>query len=145
MGERPPGINVAIGLYLFATIAFILFWLAWFLAPEAIRLSNEECYIRFEETFPPADAWCALASFVAALGLWRRRPWGLLFGLMAAGAAIFLGLMDFWWDVRHGVYLSGTAEAYMELAIVLLLLGLGPVVAWLVWKERGWLLIDDRR
>jgi len=144
MEPRPRSINMAIGLYLFATVAFILFWLAWFLVPQAVRLSNEACYILFEETFPPADAWCAFASLLAALGLWHRRPWGLLFGLMAAGAAIFLGLMDLWWDVRQGVYLMGTAEAYIELIIVLLLLGLGPVVAWLVWKGRGWLLAGDR-
>lgn len=140
MKKRPWSINLAIGLYLFATAAFILFWLAWFLVPEAVRISNERCYLAFEESFPLADAWCAIASLLAAIGLWQQRPWGLLFSLMAGGAAIFLGLMDLLWDLRTGTFLLGTAEAYTELLIVVLLLALGPIVTWLVWRERGWAL-----
>jgi hypothetical protein len=59
---------------------------------------------------------------------------------MAGGAAIFLGLMDLLYDLEHGTFLLGTAEAYTELLIVVLVLGLGPVVTWLVWRERYWAL-----
>lgn len=137
---RPRSIKVAIGLLLFAAVAFLLFWLAWFFAPDLVRISNERCYVVFEQAFPLADAWCGIACVVGAAGLWLRRPWGLLFTLMAGGAAIFLGLMDLLYDLEYGTFLLGTAEAYTELLIVLLLLALGPVVVSIAWKERAYCL-----
>jgi len=40
--------------------------------PEAVRISNERCYIAFEESFPLADAWCAIASGGHGINLVQR-------------------------------------------------------------------------
>jgi hypothetical protein len=133
---RPQGFWVIVGLLLFATVATALFWIAWFFIPNSVQASNWECYIVFEQAFPLADAWMAIAALIAAIGLWRRKDWGFLFGLLAGGAAIFLGLMDLLYDLEHGTFARLTAESLIELVIVVLVLALGPVVITYLWTHR---------
>ncbi len=139
--KRPFEINVVIGLGLFAAVAVCLYWITWFAAPQFIQAraladADYQIYVNFEQAFPLADGWLALASLVGVLGLWRMRNWGFLFMLLAGGAAIFLGLMDLLYDLEHGMFALFTAEAAVELVIVILLLALGPVMIVLLWRRR---------
>lgn len=133
---RPRGFWVIVGLLLFATVATALFWIAWFFLPGSVQASDWECYIVFEQAFPLADAWMAIAALIGAIGLWRRKDWGFLFGLLAGSAAIFLGLMDLLYDLEHGTFAQLTGESLIELAIVVLLLALGPVILTYLWTRR---------
>jgi uncharacterized membrane protein (DUF2068 family) len=85
-------------------------------------------------------ALCALAG---AIGLWRRRAWGFLFGLLAASSSIFLGLMDVLFNLNEGMYAIGGVEMVIEIAINLLTLGLGPVVIVYLWRSRVALLGEE--
>lgn len=139
--KRPLEINIVIGLGLFAVVAVGLYWITWFAAPEFIQARTPadpdyQIYVSFEQAFPLADGWLALASLVGVIGLWRMRDWGFLFMLLARGAAIFLGLMDLLYDLEHSMFSPFTAEAVVELAIVVLLLALGPVMIALLWRQR---------
>jgi len=134
--ERPRGLNVIIGLLFFATAATILYWIAFFFIPGSVQASDDPCYIVFELSFPLADGWMALAAFLGGIGLIKRRDWGLLFAFMAAGAAIFLGLMDVLYNLEHGMYTRLSGEMLIEIAINVLLLSLGPVIAAYLWKHR---------
>jgi hypothetical protein len=140
---RPRGFWVIVGLLLFATVATALFWIAWFFLPGSVQASNWECYIVFEQAFPLADAWMAIAALIGAIGLWRRKDWGFLFSLLAGSAAIFLGLMDLLYDLEHGTFAQLTAESLIELAIVVLVLALGPVVITYLWSNRRQLGLVD--
>jgi hypothetical protein len=133
---RPKGFGVIVGLLLFATVATALFWIAWFFLPGSVQASDWECYIVFEQAFPLADTWMAIAALIGAIGLWRRKDWGFLFGLLAGSAAIFLGLMDLLYDLEHGTFTKLNAESLIELAIVVLLLTLGPVILTYLWTRR---------
>jgi hypothetical protein len=133
---RPRGFWVIVGLLLFATVATALFWIAWFFLPGSVQASDWECYIVFEQAFPLADTWMAIAALIGAIGLWRRKDWGFLFGLLAGSAAIFLGLMDLLYDLEHGTFTKLNAESLIELAIVVLLLTLGPVILTYLWTRR---------
>lgn len=139
-GRTPPEV-ILIALGIFATVAVILYWAAWFLAPGVVQsrlpsAPDYAIYVAFEQSFPLADSWLALASLIGVIGLFRRRAWGFLFMLLAGGAAIFLGLMDLLYDLQHQMFVPLTQESAVELAIVVLLLLLGPVVVGVTWSQR---------
>jgi hypothetical protein len=139
--KRPPGINLVIGLGIFSAVAITLYWITWFTAPQLIQARSPAApdysiYVNFELSFLLADAWLATASLVGVIGLIKMRDWGFLFGLLAGGAAIFLGLMDLLYDLQHNMFTPLTAEALTELLIVILLLTLSPLQISILWKNR---------
>lgn len=130
-----------IGIGIFAVIAIAAYWAAWFLAPELVQSRTPAdpdyaVYVAYEEAFPLPDAFVALAAFVGVIGLWKMRDWGLLAMLLAAGGAIFLGLEDLLFDLQHGLFVPFSGAAAIELAIVLVLLALGPAMTILLWRQR---------
>ncbi len=140
--SRTRAARILIGLGFFSTVAVALYWIAWFAAPDLIQSRSPSApdygiYVAYEQAFPLGDAWLALASLLGAVGLLRRRPWGFLFMLLAGSAAIFLGLMDLLYDLEHGMFVPLTPEAVIELAIVVLLLALGPTVILITWTRRN--------
>ncbi|MEW6716093.1 MAG: hypothetical protein AB1345_01115 [Chloroflexota bacterium] len=132
--KRPSGINFVIGLgIIFAVVAVTLCWTVWFAAPEFLQARGLDApdyliYVHFEQAFLLADDWLALAAFIGVIRLWKMRDWGYLFMLLAGNAAIFLGLMDLLYDLQHGMFVPLTPEAAIELAIVILLFSLGPLM-----------------
>ncbi|HID86553.1 MAG TPA: hypothetical protein EYP55_04135 [Anaerolineae bacterium] len=134
---RPRIISVLIGLNLFAAVATVLYWIAFFAVPEAIQTRpGDPVYLAFQLAFPLADGWFVVAATLGAIGLWKMRDWGFLFTLLAGSAAIFLGLMDVLFDLEHGIFVPMTGEALTELAIVVLLLTLGPFSIVAMWRQR---------
>ena len=139
--NRPPAARFLIGLGFFAAAAVALYWLAWFAAPVLVQsrapgAADYGLYVAFEQAFPLGDGWLAVTSLLGAVGLIRRRPWGFLFLLLAGSAAVFLGLMDLLYDLEHGLFVPLTPAAGLELAIVALLLALGPTVIVITWTRR---------
>ncbi len=114
-GRTPPEV-ILIALGIFATVAVILYWAAWFLAPGVVQsrlpsAPDYAIYVAFEQSFPLADSWLALASLIGVIGLIRTRAWGFLFMLLAGGAAIFLGLMDLLYDLQYRMIVPLTQES----------------------------------
>lgn len=137
--SRPKGLAWIIGLLLFAFVANLAYWIVYFTSGD-VQVRQDEVYIAFENSFPAADAWMAVCALLGAIGLLRHRPWGLLFGLLAASSAIFLGLMDVTFNLNQGIYAIGGAEAAIEVLINLFCLGVGPLVIIYLWKNRSSLL-----
>ncbi len=139
--KRTREINISIALGLIAALGIFLYWLAWFAAPELVQSRSPQdadylIYVSYEQAFPVADAWIAIAALIGAIGLWQMRSWGFLFMLLASGAAIFLGLMDLSYDIQHSMFIPFTAEAAIELAIVASVLSLGTCQIVLLWRNR---------
>ncbi len=139
--KRSRDVNLIIILGFFAAAAIFLYWLAWFTSPELVQSRTPGApdyliYVSYEQAFPLADAWLALAALIGAVGLWKMRDWGFLFMLLASGSAIFLGLMDLLYDLEHNMFVPFTSEAAVELAIVVLLLTLGTLQTVLLWRKR---------
>lgn len=103
-----------------------LYWLDFFLRG-TVHLVEEEWYLRFERSFPVADAWMAAASVVAAAGLFAEADYGIAFALVAAGALVFLGLMDLTFNVQNGLFrlLPRSGEMWAEVVIITWCLTLG--------------------
>jgi len=139
--QRPREVNLVVGLGIFTVVAAVLYWTAWFLAPETIQARSPDAqdyqiYVNFEQAFPLADSWLAIAALIGVVGLWKMRAWGFLFGLLGGSAAIFLGLMDLLYDLQHNMFVPFTSQAGTELVIVLLLLLVSPLQIYLLWRRR---------
>ncbi len=131
-------INLLIFLGLFAAVAIPSYWAIWFSAPQLVQVfppasPEYSAYVSFEQAFLLADAWLAICALIAALALLMKRENGLLWSLLAGSSAIFLGLMDLLYDFQHGVFAPLTSAGVIELAIVVLLLGLGLTVIVQAW------------
>ena len=139
--RRPKGVIVVAALLLFAAVMIPIFWISFFSGSG--HITEEKCYLTFEYAFPAADAWMAAACLPGCVGLLARRQWGVLFALLGGSAGIFLGLMDLWFDLGYGTFSRfslTSVDVAAELAIVVLLLSLGPFVIWYVWTRRQVLL-----
>jgi hypothetical protein len=113
-------------LLIITAVVTVGYWLDFF-ARGTVQAGQEDWYIRFERAFPAADAWMALACLIAALGLLGDEAYGVAFGLVAAGALVFLGLLDVLFNVQNGLYrrLPGSGQMWAEAVINVWSLGLG--------------------
>jgi len=139
--NRPRDINIVIGIGIFAVIAFTAYWLIWFAAPGAVqsRMPGDpgfDIYEAYEMAFILPDTFVTMAALVGVIGLWSMKDWGVVSMLLAAGGAIFLGLEDLLFDLENNMFTPFTSAAMIELAIVLVILSLGPVMTVLLWKHR---------
>ncbi len=112
MGKERPPKTVAL-LELVTGLGIILFWVGFFtvgLAPETPPAG----YFVFEHSFPPPDTILALALIAAGVLNLRGKPLGRTLSLVAAGGLIFLGLVDFSFNIQNGMYAISTLDAVLN-------------------------------
>lgn len=141
----PRGLRLIVGIMVFAAIITVAYWVIWFGIDRNILASSQApAYFTFENAFPAADAWLAITLALGALGLARRRPWGLLSTLLAGGAGVYLGCMDVLFDLENGIYrISAGADpspVIIEMTINILTFALSAVILTYVWRGRAWFL-----
>ena len=112
------------------------YWAIFFTTGD-VQVRKDPVYMAFESAFPLADGWMALCALAGAVGLWRHKDWGFLFGLLAGSSSIYLGLMDVLFNINEGNYALGGAEMVVEIAINLATLCLGIVVIAYLWRNRS--------
>ncbi len=115
----------------------IVFWLAYFLANDALRLV-EPAYTAFEETFVVADTILAALLLTASHRLRHRRPAAPLLLAAAAAMTLYLGVLDATFYARNGVLLSLTGKAALEAGIVGVCVGGGGYGLWAARRLGGW-------
>ncbi len=109
-------------------VGLILFWIAFFtvgLAPE----NAPPCYFAYEHSFPLPDGVLAILLLIAGILLMRSKPGGRALSLVSAGALVFLGLLDFSFNLQNGVYLTSTIDLVLNAFINLWCVGFGLAVA----------------
>lgn len=133
--ENKKGLTtLGIILLLFALGTFV-FW-AVFFTSGAVSASNDPAYLEHERSFPLADAYMAIATLIASVGLLRRRSWAVLYGIMAGSGIIFLGLMDTLYALQQGL-ISDFSFASIETALICAsCLILGPITIAYIWRSR---------
>ncbi len=139
--KRPREINIVIGIGVFAVLMTTAYWFLWFAVPGVVQSRmpgdpNFAVYSGYELAFPLPDAFMETAALVGVIGLWKMRDWGFLSMLLAAGGAIFLGLEDLLFDLENRMFVPFGSAAATELAIVLLIMALGPTMTVLLWRHR---------
>ena len=136
---RPKGfVILAIILTVFA-LGVVAFWIEFFTSG-AVSMSDSPAYLEHEQSFPAADGYMVICALICAVGLIRRRPWGLLFGLLAGSGIIFLGLMDTLYSIQQGIFAEFSVAAAEAFFICALCLILGPVTIIYLWRNREHLL-----
>jgi len=138
--KRPAGLTIAAVLMLLTAAGTLLFWVAFFADLETQRsgtlASRSDAWFAWELSFPLADLWMAVTGIVGAVGLWRARSGGLLFGLVSGGAMVFLGLMDALFFLENGLYLPLTGEVAVELFIHVWTVAFGGWAIATIWRHR---------
>lgn len=139
--KRPADINVVMGIGIFAFVAIAAYWFFWFAVPGVVQSRTPAdpdylIYEAYELAFPLPDAFIAIAALVGVIGLRKMKDWGFLSMLLAAGGALFLGLEDLLFDLENHMFVPFDGAAGIELAIVLVILALGPAMTLLLWKHR---------
>ncbi len=134
-------INIVIGIGIFAFLAIVAYWFFWFVMPGVVQsrtIADPDfaVYSGYELAFPLPDAFVAFASLIGVIGIWKRKDWGFLSILLAASGAIFLGLEDLLFDLENHMFTPFNSAAMIELAIVLVIMALGPTIITLLWKHR---------
>jgi hypothetical protein len=135
-----------LALVLVAFVALVAYWLVWFFVDrELLASASTPAYYAFENSFPAADGWLAVACAATAWTLHRRRPAALLWLLVGGSSAIYLGLIDVLFDLENGIYLAPKGDwgaVATEVAINAFALGVGAWALVFGWSNRKELLAE---
>lgn len=139
--KRSRDTNIVIGIGIFAFVAIVAYWFFWFAVPGVVQSRmpvdpDFAIYSGYELAFPLPDAFVAITALIGVIGLRNMKDWGFLSMMLAAGGAIFLGLEDLLFDLENHMFTPFNTAAIIELAIVFVILALGPAMITLLWKHR---------
>jgi hypothetical protein len=140
----PRGYKLTIALVVVAFVALVAYWVVWFFVDRAVLASDTtDSYYAFENAFPAADGWLAMACAATAWTLVKRRRSALFWLLVGGSSAIYLGLLDVLFDLENGIYRAPTGDwgaVGTELVINAYSLGVGAWALAFGWRNRAWLL-----
>ena len=108
----------------------ILFWIAFFTVGLALE-NPPQCYFAYEHAFPLPDICLALLLLASGILWLRRNPLGRTLSLIAAGALVFLGLLDFSFNVQNGIYLASPIDLVTNAFINVWCVAVGLVIIWI--------------
>jgi len=135
---EPRHYRLTLGLVLAAFAALVAYWVIWFFVDRSwLANMDTQPYYVFENAFPAADGWLAVACAAGAWALWKRRPSALFWLLAGGSASVYLGLMDVLFDLENGIYHSpDTGSVAVELFINVGCLAGGAAIIHFAWKHR---------
>jgi len=115
-------------LQIVTAVGLILFWIAFFtvgMAPDR----PPDCYFAYEHAFPLPDGLLAVLLLVTGLLLMKNTPLAVKMSLVASGALMFLGLLDFSFNIQNGIYTASALDLVINAFINLWCVGFGLVTA----------------
>ena len=131
----PKGLKVmAVVLILFAS-GMTLSWYDVMLG----GISALEKYPGGLEHYAPmisADVFTVTCLLICGIGLLRRRPWALAYGLVAGGAITFLAIMETHFSIQTGTFSSFSPATVEAIIICVPSLIMGPVASISLWRKR---------
>ena len=114
----------------------LLFWTGFFtvgLAPD----NPPACYFAFEHAFPLPDIVLALALLASGVLILRNRALGRNLSLVCAGGLMFLGLLDFSFNIQNGMYALSVMDAVFSGFLNLWCVFFGLVILFRFIKGEG--------
>ncbi|HEV2458535.1 MAG TPA: hypothetical protein VGS80_09230 [Ktedonobacterales bacterium] len=146
--RTPRGKGLVLGAMIVALILVSTYWIIWYGVDRNILASSHAAsYYTFENAFPLADAWLALALVFGIAGLVRRRADGLLWILLGGGAGIFLGCIDVLFDLENHIYTGApgadASAPVIEIAINVITFTFGIAIVTWAWRNRRWFLAEQ--
>jgi uncharacterized membrane protein (DUF2068 family) len=119
----------------------MVYWIIWFSKPALLWLRlpgalDFAVYANHRQGDFLTAVWLAVAALISAAGLWQRRDWGFLFTLLAGATTFTVGLSSLLFDLQNQLFVPLTAEAGLELILLIMMLVFGPLSILLVWRYR---------
>jgi len=125
------GLKTIAVLELLTGIGLILFWILFFtvgLAPK----NPPQGYFAYEHSFPLPDGLLAILLLVAGTLLMLNNPLGINLSLIAAGALVFLGVLDFSFNIQNGLYKTSKVDLLLNAFINVWCVGFGVAIIVLI-------------
>ena len=122
------GLKTIAVLEMLTGIGLILFWILFFtvgLAPK----NPPQGYMAYEHSFPLPDGLLAILLLVAGTLLMLNNPLGINLSLVAVGALVFLGVLDFSFNTQNGIYNISKLDLVLNAFINIWCVGLGVAIA----------------
>lgn len=117
-----------------AAIGTIAYWVVYFTSG-ATHVRTDEAYLAFENAFPLADGWMTVCFLIAAFFHWRGDPRGVLWGLCAGSAMVFLGCIDLLFNIEQDTFAHLGPAMWAEIVIVAFCLIFGPFTIHRMWRH----------
>jgi hypothetical protein len=111
----------------------ILFWVAFFtigMAPEKPPVG----YFPYELSFPLPDGLTSILLIITGILMIKDRRPSMTMSLICSGALMFLGLLDFSFNIQNGVYVASTLDLAINVFINAWCVGFGLFVAIVVGR-----------
>jgi hypothetical protein len=144
--KAPPGGTLMAVVMIAVAIVTAIYWIVWFLIPGGrdtlATLPHDQAYISFQNAFPAADGWMALAALVAAIQMLRGKSSAIIWMFVGGGAGMYLAGMDVLYDLENGVYraiATNPGSVGTEMAINVATIGISLWVLWWAYKHRDWM------
>ena len=131
--------RVVVGLWVVAVVT-VAFWVVWYADRSVLASNHRPAYYEFENAFPAADGWLALAAALAAVTLKRKAEIALLWLVATASAGLYLAGMDILYDLEHGIWWRSGAGGVIEAVINAVSLFGGLWLLRWTWSKRQDLL-----
>jgi len=115
-------------------VGILLFWAAFFtvgMAPDPAPAG----YFAYEHSFPLPDGLMSILLIVAGILLIKNKKIALVLSLIASGALIFLGLLDFSFNIQNGVYTVSALDLVINAFINAWCVGFGLFTAIVVGRS----------
>ena len=115
-------------------VGILLFWVGFFtvgLAPK----TPPPGYFVFEHSFPLPDSILAVTLIIAGILNLKGRPLGRTLSLVSAGALIFLGLLDFSFNIQNGMYAISALDTVLNAFINIWCVGFGIALCVRFFRE----------
>jgi hypothetical protein len=122
------GLRTIAILELLTGAGLILFWILFFtvgLAPK----NPPPGYFAYEHSFPLPDGLLSILMLVTGTLLMLNNPLGIHLSLIAAGALVFLGVLDFSFNIQNGLYKTSKLDLVLNAFINVWCVGLGVAIA----------------
>jgi len=107
------GLSTIAILELLTAVGLIIFWILFFtvgLAPK----NPPAGYLPYEHSFPLPDGLLALLLLAAGTLILLNNPLGANLSLIAAGALVFLGVLDFSFNIQNGMYKTSKMDLVLN-------------------------------
>jgi hypothetical protein len=125
------GLTTIAILELLTGVGLILFWIGFFtigLAPK----NPPKGYMEYEHSFPLPDGLLAVLLLTAGILILLNIPVGRNLSLIAAGALLFLGVLDFSFNIQNGVYKISKSDLILNAFLNIWCVGFGIAIAVMV-------------
>jgi hypothetical protein len=125
--------QLALGLTAFTTFGIIVYWILFFTGTFKVT-ELVPGYRNWFMSFPLADGWIALVSFLAFIFLLNGDTKASLFGLLTGSSLIFLGLYALMYGINTGLLFILTTDELIEIAIKVYCLSVGSFFIVYFWN-----------